>query len=148
MAWQIESRDPRSRVEKYLSGRNRLLVIGESGVGKSTLCAQIADALLRTGRDSSMVSVDPGSPAFGPPGAVSRAQRRAGIWQVTDLEAVCTLNAVRFRLPLATAAQVKQLVPFHLSRRYESTPETVFREVAAFFRPTIIPAALTLGSVR
>ncbi|MGZ8215620.1 MAG: hypothetical protein ACXWTP_14100, partial [Methylosarcina sp.] len=41
---------------------------------------------------------------------------------------------------IATAADVKQLVPFHFSRRYETRPEAVYREVSAVCSRVVIPA--------
>jgi len=44
---------------------------------------------------------------------------------------------------IATAAVVRRLVPFHLSRRYEKDPRQVYAEVLA-----ACPRALVPGSVQ
>ena len=40
---------------------------------------------------------------------------------------------------IANAAQVKHLVPFHLSRRYEKTPERVYAEIRAICSQVLVP---------
>jgi ribonuclease Z len=97
--------DPPRLVDVLLPGNHRLLLVGESGAGKSTLAAKMADVLAERGRPCLCLSADPGSPAFGAPGAVNLAVRRAAGWQVVDLEAVCSLDAARFRLPLLMAVR-------------------------------------------
>lgn len=89
----------------------RLLLYGPSGVGKSTLAAQLARTLMGAGRSCHCICADPGSPAFGPPGAVSLGTWRADGWEVDAYEALCTLDAGRFRLPLVTA--VRRLARLH-----------------------------------
>jgi ribonuclease BN (tRNA processing enzyme) len=81
----------------------RVLLFGPMGIGKSTLAAGMADYLSHRQRPCFCVNADPGSPAFGIPGTVSLAEWRQHGWQVTDAEALCTLDAGRFRLPLVTA---------------------------------------------
>ncbi|HID49120.1 MAG TPA: hypothetical protein EYP40_05830, partial [Chromatiales bacterium] len=88
-----------------LTEDRRVLLCGPPGTGKSTLAAQLADALQARGRACGCLGADPGSPAFGLPGAVALARREAGRWRVVRLEALCTLDAGRFRLPLVAAAR-------------------------------------------
>jgi ribonuclease Z len=40
---------------------------------------------------------------------------------------------------IATAADVRQLVPFHFSRRYEKEPETVYLEISAACSRVVMP---------
>ena len=40
---------------------------------------------------------------------------------------------------IATCADVKQLVPFHFSRRYETKPEAVYLEISAACSRVIMP---------
>ncbi|ROR34956.1 MBL fold metallo-hydrolase [Inmirania thermothiophila] len=78
-----------------------VLVGGPPGCGKSTLVAALADAL----GGARALGLDPGNPAFGPPGALALARRSAGRWRLERIAALCTLDAARFRLPLAEAAR-------------------------------------------
>ncbi len=99
---------PRSAQEivKTVFGHNqRVLLWGESGAGKSTLAEDLARELGDSGRGCRCVSADPGSPAFGVPGAVCLGEWREGDWRMLGLEALCSLDAARFRLPLVSALQ-------------------------------------------
>ncbi|MCP5155564.1 MAG: MBL fold metallo-hydrolase [Ectothiorhodospiraceae bacterium] len=91
----------------------RALVIGPPGCGKSTLVRRLAAGLVARGHVVHCVGADPGSPAFGAPGAVSLATWARSAWRVLALEAVCSLDAGRFRQPLVDAV-----------RRLLSRPET------------------------
>lgn len=104
--------DP-GKISEVLLGRDRrLLLWGPMGVGKSTLAAGLAQILGGQGRDCWCISADPGSPAFGVPGAVSLGRWSADGWQLVGLEALCTLDAARFRLPLVSAVrQVRGELP-------------------------------------
>jgi len=55
----------------------RVLLFGASGIGKSTLAAHLAGILAREGRSCFCINADPGSPAFGVPGAVCLGSWRA-----------------------------------------------------------------------
>ena len=88
-----------------LDRHRRILLFGEPGVGKSTLAANLAQCLAEGGRPCQCISSDPGSPAFGPPGAVSLASWSERQWQLLALEPVCTLDAARYRLPLIRALE-------------------------------------------
>ena len=81
----------------------RVLLLGAPGSGKSTLAAALADGLVAAGRGCRCISADPGTPAFGPPGALALGERTGGGWRVLALEPLCTLDAARFRLPLVGA---------------------------------------------
>lgn len=86
--------------DKLAAGPRRVLLFGESGAGKSTLAAQLAQNLAASGRMAMCLGADPGSPSFGVPGAISSGYWRHNCWQMTDYEALCSLDAARFRLPL------------------------------------------------
>jgi ribonuclease Z len=97
------------------AAERRVLLIGAPGTGKSTLTAAMAAWLAAAGAPVSCITADPGSPAFGVPGAVALARWRDGGWQAEQLEALCSLDAGRFRLPLAAAVR-------RLARRFPAGP--------------------------
>jgi len=94
---------PSSLAEQLLNGGKKILLYGETGIGKSTLVSELALILSEKALACSCISADPGSPGFGLPGTVSLGQWREPIWQVQAFEALCTLDAGRFRLPLLSA---------------------------------------------
>lgn len=87
----------------------KILLHGPPGIGKSTLAAQLAHEFSKVGQNCYCLCADPGSPAFGLPGAVSLASWQAAGWQVASYEALCSLDAGRFRLPLVLG--VRRLTP-------------------------------------
>jgi ribonuclease BN (tRNA processing enzyme) len=82
-----------------------VLFYGAMGTGKSTCARQLACALAECGKTVDCISADPGTPQFGAPGAASLAHWQDDDWQVHKTEALCSLNAVRFRLPLIEAVR-------------------------------------------
>ena len=92
--------------ERLLDRDRRVLLLGPSGSGKTTLAVGLAAELAAQGRRASCLAADPGSPAFGVPGAVCLGDWLEGAWSLRALEALCTLDAARFRLPLAAAVAV------------------------------------------
>lgn len=92
-------------VEKLGDRGRRLLLFGKSGIGKSTLAAALAREYAAAGRSCRCIGADPGSPSFGPPGAVSLGCWHEDGWRLQEMEALCTLDAGRFRLPLVSAVR-------------------------------------------
>lgn len=81
----------------------RWLIWGPSGAGKTTLGSTLARRLESAGIQCWGIAADPGSPGFGVPGAVALGCWIDGVWCVKRLAPLCTLNAVRYRLPLVLA---------------------------------------------
>jgi ribonuclease BN (tRNA processing enzyme)/energy-coupling factor transporter ATP-binding protein EcfA2 len=92
-------------VARLLSRDRRVLLLGPTGSGKTTLAAALASILDARGRPVSCLAADPGSPAFGVPGALCLGDWRDGVWSPRSIEALCTLDAARFRLPLISAVR-------------------------------------------
>lgn len=79
--------------------QKRILVVGATGSGKSTIVTRLADE-----RGVMVLSVDPGNATFGPPCAFSLGSRVDGVWELVDSEPVGSLDALRFRAILLIAA--------------------------------------------
>jgi ribonuclease BN (tRNA processing enzyme) len=99
---------PEAIIDAVLGSERHVLLVGQPGIGKSTLVHALAGALDRAGRACWCLGADPGSPLFGVPGAVCLARWNTTDWTLIGLEALCTLDAGRFRLPLVSA--VRRLV--------------------------------------
>lgn len=97
--------EPKVIADCFLREESRVLLFGESGIGKSTLAAELAQASAQAGRTCRCIGADPGSPVFGAPGAVCLGTWQDDAWQAVALEALCTLDGGRFRLPLASAVR-------------------------------------------
>lgn len=79
-----------------------VLLVGASGTGKSTL-ARAACERLEPG-EASYICADPGRPAFGPPGALTRSVLGADKqWSILQMEGLSTMDCARFRAPLLSA---------------------------------------------
>jgi ribonuclease BN (tRNA processing enzyme) len=89
--------------EMLLAPERRLLLLGQPGIGKTTLAAKLAMRLSEAGRQACCLAADPGTPAFGLPGAVNLGVWRRGEWHAVEREALCSFDAARFRLPLIEA---------------------------------------------
>ena len=95
--------DPHLLIDTMLTGDRRVLLVGPPGAGKSTLVDGLTTTLLQRGRRCRCLGADPGTPLFGVPGAVCLGRREGTLWAVEAIEALCTLDAGRFRLPLVAA---------------------------------------------
>jgi polynucleotide 5'-kinase involved in rRNA processing len=71
----------------------KLLVLGETGSGRSLLTARLAGALAKAGEPATCISADIGSPPFGVPGAVCAGRWASDRWRATGMAAVCSLDA-------------------------------------------------------
>lgn len=99
-------------IDAVLQTDRRVLLMGQPGVGKSTLVQALAEVLGRGGRTCWCIGADPGSPLFGVPGAVCLGRWNDEGWVLAGMEALCTLDAGRFRLPLVSAvARLARQVP-------------------------------------
>jgi ribonuclease BN (tRNA processing enzyme) len=98
-----------SLADRLLELDGRVLMLGAPGTGKSTLALRLGGALARRGTTPGCIGADPGSPQFGAPGAVCLGRWDGGEWKLVALEALCSLDAGRFRLPLT--ACVRRLAP-------------------------------------
>lgn len=87
-----------------LEGARRLLFWGARGSGKSTLAMALGPVLAGRHGSCQVLSLDPGTPPFGVPGAVCRGWWAGEEFHWGDLQALCSLDAGRFRLPLLMAA--------------------------------------------
>ncbi len=96
---------PELIADRVSAADQRILLVGESGIGKSTLAADLAGVFAKAGRSCLCIGADPGSPSFGIPGAVCLGRWHNDGWQLLAFEALCTLDAGRFRLPLVSAVR-------------------------------------------
>jgi ribonuclease Z len=103
MTPQLLPAEPAAIIDAVLATDRRVLLVGQPGIGKSTLIKALAGALYQAGRDCWCLNADPGTPLFGPPGAVSLGKWDGEGWASEAMEALCTLDAGRFRLPLVSA---------------------------------------------
>lgn len=94
-----------------LAGCRRILFMGETGTGKSTLAIKLLRFLASRGSQCHLLELDPGNPPLeipGVPGTVALAALDTldgnGLIR-REYQALCTLNGGRFRLPLLLAAR-------------------------------------------
>ena len=96
---------PDELLETIPRGESRLMLVGESGTGKSTLARALGVAMSARGQTVHCLNTDPGVPAFGPPGSLALGAMQDGDWSPLRVEPLCSLDAARFRLPLVMAIQ-------------------------------------------
>ncbi len=97
--------DQLDQLALQLAMHRRILVWGDMGVGKSTLVMALSQLLSQRPGYCQILELDPGSPPFGIPGAVSRGWWTGTGFEWADSQALCSLDAARFRLPLILAAR-------------------------------------------
>ena len=93
-----------SAIAEELIACKRILLYGQMGTGKSTLAAGLAGTIAARGDRVFCIGADPGTPAFGVPGAICWGTWGVDGWQVLGIEPICSLDAARFRLPIIRAA--------------------------------------------
>lgn len=133
---------------ELLERQRRVLLAGAPGTGKSTLAARAAAALAARGRRCHLLGADPGLPAAGLPGAVCLAVWDRGRWQVEASEALCSLDAARYRLPLVGA--VGRLLAKHTCQDAPlivDAPGVVRGAAAAELLPALAVAARAQAAV-
>lgn len=92
----------------HLGKYRRILLMGEMGVGKSTLALKLLTFLNSRTNHCYLLELDPGTPPVGIPGTVSlsrKGEKGDNGLILQDYQALCTLDAARFRLPLILAAR-------------------------------------------
>jgi len=100
------NRDTATEIVRKLTGANRrILLLGRSRAEKAELAGAMARSCHRAKPVPLLIVADPGSPSFGVPGSVCLAQWHDDDWRVHKLEALCSLDSGRFRLPLILAVQ-------------------------------------------
>ncbi len=89
----------------HLTRYRRILLLGEIGIGKSTLALKLLRHPTMQAGHCQLLELDPGTPPFGVPGTVSLACLSGNELIRLDCQALCTFDAARFRLPLILAAR-------------------------------------------
>ncbi len=132
-----------------LKGHARVLFWGAMGVGKSTMALELARRFYRNNGGGQILSLDPGSPAFGIPGALNMGRWDGETFRWTGCQALCTLDAARFRLPLVQAAGrlLRSAVEAGLSGALVIDPPGVVRGVAGAELLTALVKTLRVDAV-
>lgn len=99
-----------TRLQPY----RRILLWGEPGAGKSTLAVELLQQMESKGQAGLLLELDPGTPPFGVPGTVGAGRIHAGKLLIAQMLPLCTLDSLRFRLPLLEAARELLLTYQHL----------------------------------
>ena len=137
------------QLAQELKKHARILFWGAMGVGKSTLALELARWFGLHHGGGQILSLDPGSPGFGVPGALNRGWWDGDTFNWAGLRALCTLDAARFRLPLVQAAGqlLKDAVRAGLSGPLVIDPPGVVRGVAGAELLTALVMALRVDMV-
>jgi ribonuclease BN (tRNA processing enzyme) len=137
------------QLARGLKGHARVLIWGAMGVGKSTLALELARWFSRQHGGGRILSLDPGSPAFGLPGALNRGWWDGDTFRWAGCRALCSLDAARFRLPLVQAAGrlLNDAVEAGLSGSLVIDPPGVVRGVAGAELLTALVKALQVDAV-
>lgn len=96
---------PEEIADRVLASEGRALLLGGCRRERESKALALGAALRRRGVALVLLSADPGLPLVGPPGAVSRGRFTETEFEAERIEALCTLDALRFRLPLVLAAK-------------------------------------------
>ena len=91
-------------VRQFRGRTSRLLLCGAPGTDRVTPCGLLAGHLAGSGREILCLAADTALPVFGAPGALSLARWGEEGWMPMAMQPLCTLDPVRFRLPLIEAA--------------------------------------------
>jgi ribonuclease BN (tRNA processing enzyme) len=96
---------PRELAERIVARGGRALLVGGDGRARQSLAEELLSELGRRSVSALVASSDVSLPLLGPPGAVSLGALSSGRLHSIRIEAVCTLDAARFRLPLVVALE-------------------------------------------
>lgn len=137
-----------ARLQPY----RRILLWGEPGAGKSTLAVELLQHLEGKGRAGLLLELDPGTPPFGIPGTVGIGRIHTGKLLQTQMLPLCTLDSVRFRLPLLETARELLRSIRHLDDRDDGTtllidPPGVVRGVGGAELMTALVQSLSVDAI-
>jgi ribonuclease BN (tRNA processing enzyme) len=96
---------PEEIADRVLASGGRALLVGGARSERESMVLTLDAELRRRGVPVVLLSADPGLPLVGPPGAVSRGRLDGSRFEADRIEALCTLDALRFRLPLVLATK-------------------------------------------
>jgi len=144
---------PSSLAEQMLSGGQRILLFGDTAAmirlpdNSSREAGELGDLLLTVTPGEKLVYATDLADTAANRDALSALAHKADIFFCEaafledDIDQARRTGHLTARAcgEITTAADVKQLVPFHFSRRYETRPEDVYLEVSAACSRVIMP---------